>query len=171
MFSSSLRHYHFSIRGVVPYLLLTVLIACTATEGIGQDAGQSFTEEQFQRFARVYLAQMSIETVPDSLIQLTLQEAAMSPQRYGEILRAGLEGRKVSLSKSEQEVFSTLSKLESDFAKYREERLMGICIDEGIPWSIYRLMEEKFGSEVGFQRRLKPYFDEIIQRHWEDGKE
>lgn len=158
--SLNLKLLFLSIISTISGPLLAILIILAPARGNAQqEPGNPGKIDTLGKFAAVYMAAKDIPSFSQEEIRQVLKEANMSIERYGEILTAEFEGKKVDLTKEELIAVDKIRVAVSEEEERREEILRDICASQDLPYTTYREILRRYRSEVEFQRMLKPYFD------------
>lgn len=92
-----------------------------------------------------------------------LKNRKLSLERYGEILRAEINGHDITLSDSEKVTLEELRDLKTEYDSEKENRLSNTCIENGISLAIYKEVIRSFTSKLDIEDkdRLELLYNEV----------
>lgn len=135
----------------------------------------AYTQTEFDRkelmsFAAIYLQCQTEQKDPEATITSLLEKHNISVERYADILKAGLEARKIPLSENEQNLRADIAKYNDELKNAAAARKNELCIKYQIPSEKYDAILNQYRSSIPFQNTLKPYFSDAIKSIEENEK-
>ena len=144
------------MRIIFLFLLLTISAAILK----GQD---QFSTLERQAFASVFLSEKMAPQNELSLEPL-LQKLNVSKSRYAEIFRSYQNQERTSFAQNETQLLKAIEVENDKLERKKEKRLRKACKENDLTYETYQAMLSEYRSDISFQRTLKPFFDNIINR-------
>ena len=124
-------------------------------------SGQVISATQAERttFTTIFHQAKDLKPDPNVLGLEILGRYAMSPERFGEIVRLRARGEDLVVSAAEDEI---LEKIKADFDEEEERQVRAVdalCATEGMTAERYREILEQYRTDIEFQRSMAPYFE------------
>lgn len=132
--------------------------------GVNAGAQQTFTPQQCQAFAEIYMFQKSDSRMKSVSIDTYLKKHKITPQRYRNLMLARAEGKNITLTSNEKALLADVQDRNKEIAMEVENSIKAKCEIYGIEFDDYLSILHKYKSNIEFQRSLKPYFDKVIEK-------
>ncbi|MDX1407196.1 MAG: hypothetical protein R3330_03655 [Saprospiraceae bacterium] len=126
----------------------------------GQETKPDISE--YHTFALIYLTQKKFPGPDQDTMRALLIAHDVSVDRYGEIMRRRIDQDRVTLSPNEEALIQSIAQANHAHQNRESQMLRDLCDQQGMAYQRYLEMHQQFRSDIAFQRRLKPYFDEIL---------
>ncbi|MBK9733702.1 MAG: hypothetical protein IPO92_01530 [Saprospiraceae bacterium] len=125
-----------------------MLIFCFSSCLLAQESNQKIEDIDIEKFVTILIESKSTKINYDSIIIRTLFETGISQERYGQILRSSLEGKKLSITKMEQDGMAKINKKDNSIKIVKNQILLTLCEEKSFSIIKYNYIMEKMKSDV-----------------------
>ena len=127
-------------------------------------AQMSYSTTQLQDFVTIYMDGKDSKSmrVLEMLLKDQLVEHNISDTRYREIFQANISGTKVELGTNEVAFFNGIEEANDRIKRDKSEEISKICSSKTIDYDNYLKIQDRYKTDIKFQRSLKPYFDQYL---------
>lgn len=125
-----------------------MLIFCFSSCLLAQESNQKIEDIDIEKFVTILIESKSTKINYDFIIIRTLFETGISQERYGQILRSSLEGKKLSITKMEQDGMAKINKKDNSIKIVKNQILLTLCEEKSFSIIKYNYIMEKMKSDV-----------------------
>ncbi|MEM9547316.1 MAG: hypothetical protein AAGA77_15160 [Bacteroidota bacterium] len=144
---------------IIRYLYILILIPFFQL-GVAQD---SFSKKELQQFVIIYMTSKDDSKGDTKSDQRIFVKYNIDQNRYQEITHSALLGKRVSLSPNEKKLIAEINQQNLLHGESKRKMLEKRCKNENFELSKYKIILEKYNTDIQFQRSLKPYFQSYFK--------
>ena len=125
----------------------------------------SYSTSQLQDFVTIYMDAKESKSIGsfEMLIEEKLAEHNISYARYREIFHLKISGVKIDLSANEESFLNGIQEADNKIKREKSEAILNLCSSKSIDYETYLEIQDKYKTDIKFQRSLKPYFDHYLK--------